>query len=115
MWRLGIEAILGLRKEGGQLWIDPCIPPSWTGFEAWIRLGKRIVHVVVENPDGVATGVAAMTLDGAKLDTGRIGLDPSTMGTHEVYVRLGLTGSSQHVERSVTGADEGAASRRGIP
>ncbi len=93
MWRLGIEAILGLRKEGGQLRIDPCIPPSWTGFEAWIRPGKRTVHVVVENPDRVGTGVATMTLDGVALEGNRIDLDPNTMGTNEVRVRLGRRAS----------------------
>jgi cyclic beta-1,2-glucan synthetase len=89
MWRLGIEAILGLRKEDGQLRIDPCIPPSWEGFEAWVRLGAQTIHLVFENPDRVATGVAAMTLDGTRLDSNRIVVDPAATGTREVRVRLG--------------------------
>lgn len=89
MWRLGVEGILGLRREGGRLRVDPCIPPAWPGFEAWVRVGKKVVHVVVDNPDNVATGVAAMTLDGVKLNAGRIQLDPSTLGPHELRVRLG--------------------------
>ena len=89
MWRLGIEAILGLRVEDGQLRIDPCIPPTWKGFEAWIRMGEQSVHVVIENPDHVASGVATTTLDGAKLDSSLILLDPSARGTREVHVRLG--------------------------
>ena len=56
LWRLGVEGILGLRKEDGELRIDPCIPPAWKGFEAWVRLGGQQVHVVVENPDAVAQG-----------------------------------------------------------
>ena len=91
LWRLGAEAILGLRKEGGQLRIDPCIPPSWNGFEAWVRLGQRRVHVVVENPDRVSSGVALITLDGVPLAENRVDLDPTTPGAHEVRVRLGLT------------------------
>jgi cyclic beta-1,2-glucan synthetase len=91
-WRLGVEGILGLRKEEGELRIDPCIPPSWKGFEAWVRMGARRLHVVVENPDAVGRGVAAVTLDGASLDSNRIGLDPSTAGEHEVHVRLGKDG-----------------------
>ena len=79
-WRLGVEAILGLRKEEGELRIDPCIPPSWKGFEAWVRMGARAIHVVVENPDAVGRGVAAITLDGAPLDSNRIRLDPRTAG-----------------------------------
>ncbi len=89
LWRLGVEGILGLRKEEGQLSIDPCIPPTWKGFEAWIRLGARSVHVVVDNPDAVDRGVAAITLDGVPLGSNRLCLDPSVPGQHEVHVRLG--------------------------
>jgi cyclic beta-1,2-glucan synthetase len=88
MWRLGVEAILGLRKEAGRLRIDPCIPPAWNGFEAWVRLGQQHVHIVVENPYGVARGVATMTLDGVPLTSNRVDLDPNVPGTHEVCVQL---------------------------
>ena len=97
-WRLGVEGILGLRKEEGELRIDPCIPPAWKGFEAWLRIGAQEVHVVVENPDGVARGIATVTLDGARLDSNRIHLDPSVTGEHEVYVRLGSGRSATHRE-----------------
>ncbi len=99
MWRLGVEAILGLRKEDGHLRIDPCIPPSWKGFEAWVRLGQERIHVVVENPDGVATGVVATTLDGSPIGSSRIALDPSRTGTREVRVRLGSHSAHQRVPR----------------
>jgi cyclic beta-1,2-glucan synthetase len=89
MWRLGVEAILGLRMEDGHMRIDPCVPPSWKGFEAWIRLGEQSLHVVIDNPDHVATGVATITLDGARLESNLILPDPSATGTHEVQVRLG--------------------------
>ena len=89
MWRLGVEAILGLRKEEGGLRVDPCIPPEWKGFEAWVSLGQRRVHVVVENPEGVARGVASVSLDGRPLDEPCMRLDPSTPREHEVRVRLG--------------------------
>jgi cyclic beta-1,2-glucan synthetase len=89
LWRLGVEAILGLRKEAGALTIDPRIPPTWTGFEAWVRLGSQRVHIIVDNPRGVASGVATMTLDGSVLASNRVALDPDVSGTHEVYVQLG--------------------------
>ena len=88
-WRLGVEGILGLRKEAGELRIDPCIPPTWPGFEAWVRVGARHVHVVVENPDAVSRGVATLTLDGVPIASNRLPLDPSVSGEHEVRVRLG--------------------------
>ena len=89
MWRLGVEGILGLRRDEGQLRVDPCIPPAWPGFEAWVHSGEQVVHVVVENPDGVASGVATLTVDGARIAGNRIYLDPAGTGTREVRVRLG--------------------------
>jgi cyclic beta-1,2-glucan synthetase len=89
MWRLGVEATLGLRNEDGQLTLDPCIPPRWDGFEAWVRVGKQRIHVVVENPEHVATGVGTMTLDGVSLDSNRVCVDPNAAGDHEVHVQLG--------------------------
>jgi cyclic beta-1,2-glucan synthetase len=108
MWRLGVESILGLRREGGQLRIAPCIPPWWSGFEAWVRQGKRTVHIVVDNPDGVSAGVVSTTLDGVVVDNNRssagattgatlIDLDAIREGTHEAYVRLG-TATAPHTD-----------------
>ena len=95
MWRLGIESILGIRRDQGQLHIDPCIPPTWSGFEAWIRVGNQCVHVVIDNPDHVARGVAAMTLDGHALGSQRICVHPGEAGMHEVRVRLGESARMQ--------------------
>ena len=92
VYRLGIESILGLRSENGQLCLDPCIPPDWPGFEAWVRVGASEVHIVVENPDAVSKGIASITLDGVPLATHRI--DLSTTGTkasHEIRLRLGTS------------------------
>jgi cellobiose phosphorylase len=89
MWRLGVEQILGLRKEEGDLRIDPCIPPAWDGFEAWVHVAQQCVHIVVDNPEHVARGVKAMTLDGEAIDTARIVLTGRPPGAREVHVRLG--------------------------
>ena len=89
LWRLGVEAILGLQRSDGDLRIEPCIPPAWKGFEAWVHIGRQRVHVVVANPDHVASGIAAITLDGSALASNRVHLDPSVAGMHEVHVQLG--------------------------
>jgi cyclic beta-1,2-glucan synthetase len=91
-WRLGVEGILGLSKEEGDLRIEPCIPPTWSGFEAWVRVGAQRVHIVVDNPDAVGGGIAAITLDGVPLGSNWIRLDPSMTGEREVRVRLGKGG-----------------------
>ncbi len=89
LWRLGIEAILGLQQDSGRLRIDPCIPPAWSGFEAWVTLGKQQVHVTVDNPEHVARGIALSTLDGSELSSNVIELDRNVAATHTLHVRLG--------------------------
>jgi cyclic beta-1,2-glucan synthetase len=68
MYRLGVEAILGLRRAGRSLVIDPCIPRSWPGFELTYRYDGRLAssryEIRVENPEGVQKGVKQVTLDG---------------------------------------------------
>jgi cyclic beta-1,2-glucan synthetase len=107
-YRLGVEAILGLRWEDGQLRVDPCIPPAWKGFEAWIRHGEKDIHVVVENPDAVSAGVATVTLDGTPLDSNRIVLELGAEGPHEVHVRLGASRAT--APRVIRPASEGSLS-----
>jgi cyclic beta-1,2-glucan synthetase len=97
LWRLGVEGILGLRKREGRLVVEPCIPPGWMHYEAWVQLGAARVHVVVDNPKGVARGVAEMTLDGAQVVGNRIDVDASRAGTHELAVLLGPP-PAPHVE-----------------
>ena len=38
MYRLGIEAILGLQRTGQELRLDPCIPKQWTGYTMTYRV-----------------------------------------------------------------------------
>jgi len=93
LYRLGVEAILGLVLERGLLRIDPCIPPAWHGFESWLRIGEETVHVVVENPDGSGAGVASLTIDGVRSEPQSIRLGPRDSargGPREVRVRLGM-------------------------
>jgi cellobiose phosphorylase len=40
LYRLGLEAILGLRLERGALRIAPCIPQCWSGFRVTWRCGE---------------------------------------------------------------------------
>jgi cyclic beta-1,2-glucan synthetase len=90
MWRLGIEAILGLRWEAGALHINPCIPPTWPKFEAWVRQGDRVLHIVVENPQRVAFGIATITMDGLALVSHTIGFAGTHKAEHEIRIVLGF-------------------------
>jgi cyclic beta-1,2-glucan synthetase len=70
MYRVGIEAILGLTLRAGALHIDPCIPRAWPGFEALFASGRAAYRIRVENPHGVCRGIVRMEVDGHDM-TGR--------------------------------------------
>lgn len=45
MYQSGIEWIIGLRKQGGRLLLNPCIPPEWPGFSVIYRFGQTKYHL----------------------------------------------------------------------
>ncbi|HEY5080648.1 MAG TPA: glucoamylase family protein [Bauldia sp.] len=65
LYRAGVEWILGLRKEGNTLHLEPAIPASWSGFRANLRHGSARYEITVQNPAGTAGPISALTLDGA--------------------------------------------------
>jgi len=56
MYRVIVEHVLGVRKRGKRLVIDPCVSKTWERFEVTVRDGEGEVHVVVENPNRVQRG-----------------------------------------------------------
>ena len=90
MQRAGVESILGLRIEGATLFLDPCVPASWPGFEISLRRGAARYEIVVENPKGVQRGVAAAELDGAAVTARPLSIPLNDDGAvHKLHVRLG--------------------------
>ena len=88
MYRLGIEAILGLRREGNRLRIQPSIPSDWPGYTIEYRYGKTIYEIRVKNPQNVSSGVAHIILDREKLAENTIPLVDDG-ASHEVMIVLG--------------------------
>ena len=74
MYRLGLEAILGFKKIGDTLHIDPVIPPAWDGFEIRYQHKGSVYLIEVHNPEHVACHVRQMLLDGQPLNDGSIPL-----------------------------------------
>jgi cyclic beta-1,2-glucan synthetase len=88
MYRLGIEGILGLKRKGNRLCIDPSIPDDWPGFEATYRDGDTTYNIYVHNPQGVNRGVVQITLDGEIVSSDYISL-LNDGRRHDVKVELG--------------------------
>ena len=63
MYRLGIEAILGVTRVGDALNINPCIPRDWPGYTLDYRFGTTHYKVSVENPGNINQGVLQVILD----------------------------------------------------
>jgi cyclic beta-1,2-glucan synthetase len=74
MYRLGIEAILGFKKKGNSLFIEPVIPPEWDGFEIRYEFGASVYLIQVRNPDHVSHSVIRISMDGALLSSSAIPL-----------------------------------------
>lgn len=88
MYRLGLEAILGVHRTGTSLRIDPRIPRDWPGYEVTYRYGKTPYRIRVENLDGAGQGVKEVTVDGEPPSGTEIPLQDDGQ-QHEVHVLMG--------------------------
>ncbi len=52
MYRAGLEAILGVTREGNILRVKPCINAGWRGFEFLLRFSETDYHIEVKRGDG---------------------------------------------------------------
>jgi cyclic beta-1,2-glucan synthetase len=89
MYRVGVEAILGVTLHRGALRIDPCIPRSWKEYEITYRTRTAEFRIKVENPDGISRGLRRVEVDGVETSDLLIPLADVT-GMHEVRVILGV-------------------------
>ncbi len=88
MYRLGVEGLLGFKKAGNFLSIDPAIPPEWDGYEIEYKHGSAGYHIRVSNPNHVSGKVKSVTLDGVAQKNHKIRLvDDRKM--HTVEIELG--------------------------
>jgi cyclic beta-1,2-glucan synthetase len=88
MYQLGLEAILGIRREGKKLVVDPCVPREWASYEVDYRFGGSVYRIAVQNPEKVCLGVRSVRLDGREVAGEGIPLEDDG-GEHSVEVVLG--------------------------
>ena len=74
LYRVALEAILGFRLEGNTLRLEPCIPPSWPGFEIDYRHRSATYRIRVDNSAGTGRGVRSVVFDGRQLPDGAVPL-----------------------------------------
>ncbi len=88
MYRLGIEGILGLKKQGDQLVVNPRIPQSWPGFRMTYRFGQATYEFLVQNPGHVNQGVQQVSINGRVLPDKMITLSQDG-GIYTVRIVMG--------------------------
>jgi len=93
IYRLGLTALLGFKKTGDTLRIDPVIPPTWDGFEIDYQFGSTSYQIKVHNPRHLAHHVQDVKLDGKILDNTTIALIDDGQ-EHNVEVLMGDQGDS---------------------
>jgi len=74
MYRVGLEAILGLQKRGDKLAIEPCIPATWSEFSLEYRHRSSRYTITVKNPHGVNRGRSEVVVDGTPIADAHIPL-----------------------------------------
>ena len=88
LYRVAIETILGFQLRGGTLRFEPCVPPSWPGFEMSYRHRSATYQILVDNSAGTGRGVRSVELDGQRLPSDTVPLSDDGK-THNVRVQLG--------------------------
>ena len=66
MYQAGIEWILGIRRRGSKLYIDPQIPNDWPGFTVTYRFGKTSYMIQLVN-ESKNRSHASIELDGKSI------------------------------------------------
>jgi cyclic beta-1,2-glucan synthetase len=62
-YRLGLECLLGVQRQGNMLKLNPRIPRHWPGFEIRYRFGESMYHISVDNSAGVNQEIQKIILD----------------------------------------------------
>lgn len=64
MYQLVIESLLGLKREGNYLRLEPLMPDGWPSFKVRYRHGKAVYHILVTK--AIAGSEVILTVDGIR-------------------------------------------------
>jgi len=81
---VGLEGILGFRKQGDTLAIEPRVPASWPEYTIEYRYGTS-TYVITVRCEGGNGGAVEVTVDGNSAGDGKIRLMDDGQ-RHEVMV-----------------------------
>ena len=89
MYRAGVEGILGIRREGDWLVMNPCIPDAWPGFTATVDMHSTRYEICVASIS--RCGPMHAVLDGEPVDCNGEGVRvPLDAGSHTLLLDLSV-------------------------
>jgi cellobiose phosphorylase len=62
MYRLITESLLGIKREGESLRLEPCLPEDWVDFKIRYRFRDTLYHIIISQTTGDESG-SSVTLD----------------------------------------------------
>jgi cyclic beta-1,2-glucan synthetase len=83
MYRLGLEGLLGLNRQGNRLWFTPHVPEKWGSYQIAYRYGKATYRIAVT----LGAGEAGLWLDGRRLSDRYVTLEDDG-DEHDVQVHV---------------------------
>lgn len=88
MYSSGVEWILGIKKTGNFLDINPTIPKEWNQYSIKYKYNKTLYNIIVKNPQNIDSGVVLVIVDEKQMADLRIPL-VDDMLEHNVEVIMG--------------------------
>ncbi|MES1166519.1 MAG: glycosyl hydrolase family 65 protein, partial [Pseudomonadota bacterium] len=67
MYRLLVETLLGVNREGDRLRLAPRLPPGWANCKIHYRYRRTVYHIAITRLTASATGGDQLFLDGREL------------------------------------------------
>jgi len=89
MYQAAIQSLLGLRRNGPTMSVNPCIPAVWPHFTLEWTIGRTRYRFTVSNPEHHSQGIRSAELDGVAIDARAISIEDDG-GRHEVTIVLGV-------------------------
>ncbi|MBN2260079.1 MAG: glycosyl transferase [Clostridiales bacterium] len=72
MYRVAMDSILGIKRRGDKLMIEPCIPNTWQSYTVKYRFNDTFYNIEIINEGGLSTGTIRYVLDGQDIETKEI-------------------------------------------
>jgi len=67
MYRLLVETLLGVHREGDQLRLAPRLPAKWSTYKIHYRYRQTVYHITISRLAADTTGESELLLDGEKI------------------------------------------------